>query len=94
MNGSFSKLRKKINAPPTHLQEDEGTDEHPKGKTAALLRQLTVVDVDEIGEPGDGCPRLLWIPRPVVTPRLLGPKCSEKHANGEEGEAYIDEIIG
>ena len=49
--------------------------------------------IDEIGYPGDGSPRLLGVPRPVVAPGFLGPKGSEKHADGEEGKADIHEIV-
>ena len=83
-----------IDAPPAHLKQDEGDDEHPKGQTLALTGELAVVDVDEVGEPGDGSPRFLGIPRPVVPPGFLGPEGAEKHADGEERKAYIDEIVG
>ena len=71
------------------MQEDEGADEHPKGQLLAMARNMAVVDVDEVGNPGDGGPRLFGVPRPIVTPGFLGPKCAEEHANGEEGEADI-----
>ena len=59
-----------------------------------MVWQVTIVHIDEIGQPGVGRPCLLWVPRPVVPPRLLGSESTEEHANGKEGEAYIDEIIG
>ena len=46
------------------------------------------------GQPGDGRPCLLGIPRPVVPPGLFSPESAEEHADGKEGEAYIDEIVG
>ena len=75
------------------MQEDKGADEHPERQTFAMARQLAIVDIDEIGKPGDGRPRFFRIPRPVVPPCLLGPESTEEHANGEEGEAYIDEVV-
>ena len=83
-----------IDAPPAHLQEDERDDEHPESKALSMVWKVTIVHIDKIGQPGDGRPRLLGIPRPVVPPCLLGPESTEEHANGKEGEAYIDEIIG
>ena len=83
-----------INAPPAHLQENERDDEHPESKALAMVWKVTIVHIDKIGQPGDGRPRFLGVPRPVVPPCLLGPESTEEHANSKEGEAYIDEIIG
>ena len=46
------------------------------------------------GQPGDGRPCLLGGPRPVVPPGLFSPESAEEHADGKEGEACIDEIVG
>ena len=54
--------RQVINAPPTHLQENKGDDEQPQGQTGLGLRKLAVMDIDEIGEPGDGSPSLIGVP--------------------------------
>ena len=45
-----------IDTPPTHLQEDKRADEHPESQALMMARELTIVDIDEIGEPGDGGP--------------------------------------
>ena len=55
---------------------------------------VTIVDIDKIGNPGDGCPGFLGVPRPVVAPGFLRPKCTEEHADSEESKTYIDKIVG
>ena len=51
------------------------------------------MDVDEEGEPGDARPGLFWIPCPIMTPSLLGPKGTEEHADGHEREPHVNEIV-
>ena len=72
VNRSALRGRQIIDAPPAHLEQDEGEDENPERRTHSARAGGAQVDVDEIGEPGDGSPRLLRVPRPVVAPRLLG----------------------
>ena len=69
-----------IDAPPTHLQENEGNDEHPEGQPIAMARELTVMYIYKVCKPGDGGPRLLGVPRPECTaePPLL---CTFRTAN-------------
>ena len=81
-----------LDAPPTHLQEYERNEQDPEGETRPVGGYLPVMHMDEIGEPGDGCPRLLGVPRPVVPPCLLGPQGSEEHADGNQ--RYADEDYG
>ena len=83
-----------IDAPPTHLQENEGNDEHPEGQPIAMARELTIMYIYKVCKPGDGGPRLLGVPRPVVAPGFLRPECAKKHTDGEKGKAYIDEVVG
>ena len=64
---------KVINAPPTHLQEHERYKQYPQSELRLVSGYFSVMHIAEIGEPGDGGPRLLGVPRPVVSPRLLGP---------------------
>ena len=59
-----------------------------------MARQLAIVDVDQVSELGDGCPRLFGIPRPVMAPCLLGPQGTKEHADGHKGQSYADEIVG
>ena len=87
MHAAANGTRQIVNAPPAHLQEHETDYQHAEGYFGILIAalafgqrlvgatnwQLTVVDVYEIAEPGDGCPRLLRVPRPVVSPGFLGP---------------------
>ena len=87
MHAAANGTRQIVNAPPAHLQEHETDYQHAEGYFGILIAalafgrrlvsatnwQLAVVDVDEIAEPGDGCPRLLRVPRPVVAPRLFRP---------------------
>ena len=51
-----------VDTPPTHLQKDERDDEHPKSQTLAMTWNVTIVDVNEVGNPGDGCPGFLGVP--------------------------------
>ena len=51
-----SSFRATKDTPPTHLQEDKRADEHPESQALMMARELTIVDIDEIGEPGDGGP--------------------------------------
>ena len=85
--------REVIDAPPTHLQKDERTDEYPESQSFTLTRELTIMYIYKICKPGDSGPRLFGIPRPVVSPGFLGPKCAKEHADGEEGKTDINEII-
>ena len=59
-----------------------------------MARELTIMYIYKIGDPGDGGPGFLGVPRPVVPPGFLRPECAEEHADGEEGKADIDEIVG
>ncbi len=49
--------------------------------------------IDKIGEPGDGGPSLLGVPRPVMTPGLLGPQSAKEHADSHKGEADVHQVI-
>ena len=82
-----------INAPPAHLQEYERNEQDPQGETRPVSGYLPVMHIDEIGEPGDSGPCLLRIPRPVVTPCLLGPEGTKEHADGHKGEADVNKIV-
>ena len=82
-----------IDAPPTHLQEHERNEQYPQSELWLVSGYLPVMHIDEIGEPGDGGPRLLGVPRPVMTPSLLGPQGSEKHADGHKSKADVDEVV-
>ena len=84
MYATFDGGGKIVDAPPAHLEEEEGNDEHPKGCPAVVAGQPFVVDVDEVGEPCDGSPGFLGVPRPVVPPGFLCPEGTEEHAEGEE----------
>ena len=83
-----------VDAPPAHLQEEEADDEQGKGHLLPTVGQETVVDVPQVGEPSDGGPCLLRVPRPIVPPCLLGPQRPEKHAEGHEGQSHIDQVVG
>ena len=83
-----------IYSPPTHLQEHERNEQYPQSELWLVSRYLPVMHIDQIGEPGDGGPRLLGVPRPVVTPCLFSPEGTEEHADGHKGETYIHQIIG
>ena len=54
--------REIIDTPPTHLQKDKRDDDHPESNTLLVMRVTAVMDIDEIGEPGDGSPCLFRIP--------------------------------
>ena len=82
-----------IDAPPTHLQEYERNEQYPQSELWLVSGYLSVMHIDEIGEPGDGSPRLLRIPRPVMPPGLLGLQGAEEHADGHKGQADIHQII-
>ena len=74
-------------------KEDEGNDEHPEGRPDGLRTGHTQVNIYKVREPGDGRPRLLRVPCPVVSPRLLRPQGTEEHAHRHEAIAHEDEII-
>ena len=80
-----------VDTPPTHLQKDKRTDDHPKSQTLTMTRQQTIMDVDEVGEPGDGGPGFLGIPRPIVAPSLFRPESAKHHAEGHENQSDVDE---
>ena len=54
--------RQIIDAPPTHLEEDEGDEKGPKSEFRMMRRHTSVVHIYEISQPRDGRPGLLWIP--------------------------------
>ena len=85
--------RQVIDAPPTHLQEHERDDQYPQSQALSVVRPLTIVDIDEIGEPGDGSPRLLRIPRPVMSPGLLRPERTKHHAEGHKDDTYENKVV-
>ena len=58
-----------------------------------MLRQLAVVYIYKVREPGDRRPRLLGIPSPVVAPGLLRPEGTEEHADSHKGQPHVDEIV-
>jgi hypothetical protein len=64
---------KVVDTPPAHLQEDEADEKAIEGEEGTMGGHLAVVDIDEVSEPGDGSPRLLGIPRPIVAPGFFGP---------------------
>ena len=51
------------------------------------------MDGDEVQPPCGGCPRLLGVPTPIGSPRLLCPQGTREHADREEGEACIEESL-
>ena len=93
MHTGALRARQVIDAPPTHLEQDEGDEEHPERHLAIVRGDAAVVHIDEIGKPGDGRPRLLRVPRPIVPPGLLSPKCPEEHADGHESQPHVDEVV-
>ena len=82
-----------IDTPPTHLQEYKRNEQYPQSELWLVSGYLSVMYIYQISEPGDGSPRLLRIPRPVMSPCLLGPEGTKEHANGHKGEADINEIV-
>ena len=82
-----------IDAPPTHLEQYKRNEQYPQSELRLVSGYLSVMHIDEIGEPGDGGPRLLRIPRPVMSPCLLGPQCTKEHADGNQRYADEDEVV-
>ena len=85
--------RQVIDAPPTHLQEHKRNEQDPQSKLWLVSGYLPVMHIDEIGEPGDGSPRFLGVPRPVVSPSLFGPEGTEEHADGNQRYTNEDKIV-
>ena len=82
-----------IDAPPTHLQEYKRNEQYPQSELWLVSGYLSVMYIYQISEPGNGSPRILRIPRPVMPPGLLGPQGAEEHADGHKGQTDIDQII-
>ena len=82
-----------FDAPPTHLQQYERNEQYPQSELRLVRGDLSVMHINEIGEPGDGSPCLLRVPRPVMAPCLLCPQGAEEHADGNQRYADNDEIV-
>ena len=82
-----------IDAPPTHLEQYKRYEQYPQSELRLVSGNLSVMYIDQIGEPGDGGPRLLRVPRPVMPPCLLGPQGTEEHADSHKGQTDIHQII-
>ena len=85
--------REIIDAPPTHLQEDERNDEYPNSQPLAIAWELTIMYIYKVCEPSDGSPGLFGVPRPIMSPSLLSPQGTKEHADGHKGKTAIDEIV-
>ena len=90
--GALSR-REVVDAPPAHLQENEGDEEPPERCTAVAVRTDAHVDISQIGEPCSGSPSLLGVPRPVVPPGFLCPECPEENTDSHERPADLHEVV-
>ena len=43
-----------------------------------------------VNEQGDECPNLLWVPRPIVAPRNVGPNGSDEDASRQQRHGGIE----
>ena len=77
-----------IDAPPTHLQEYKRNEQYPQSELWLVSGYLSVMYIYQISEPGNGSPRLLRIPRPVVPPRHVSPNGTNKDTYTEKGEGW------
>ena len=82
-----------VDAPPAHLQEDEGDEEPPECCTAVAVCSQADVYVGQVGKPRRSCPRLLRIPRPVMSPGFLGPQRTEENTYGHKRPADLHEVV-
>ena len=82
-----------VDAPPAHLQEDEGDEEPPERCTAVAVRTDAHVDISQIGKPCGSGPSLLGVPRPVVPPGFLRPECPEENTDSHERPADLHEVV-
>ena len=81
--------RKVFNSPPAHLQAGESYDYQEIEQLAASFAQSSEMDIEKIGEPGDGGPGLLRVPIPIMSPSLLRPEGTGEHSESEEGKTDI-----
>lgn len=85
--------REVVDAPPAHLQKDEGDEEPPERCTTIAVGADAHMDISQIGEPRGSSPRFLRVPRPIVSPGFLCPERSEENTDGHEGPTYLDEVV-
>ena len=85
--------REVVDAPPAHLQKDEGDEESPERYTTIAVGADAYMDISQIGEPRGSSPCLLRVPRPIVAPSFLSPERSEENTYGHEGPPYLDEVV-
>lgn len=85
--------REVVDPPPAHLQKDEGDEEPPERYTTIAVGADAHMDISQIGKPRGCSPRLLRVPRPIVTPSFLSPERSEENTHGHERPTYLDEVI-
>ena len=86
--------RQIVDAPPAHLQQAETRDEHGESGLRMGGFIAAIVNIGQIRKPCDGGPSLFRVPSPVVSPSFLGPQCTHEHAERDERQAYIDEVVG
>ena len=51
------------------------------------------MEIQEIGEPGDGGPSLLRVPSPIRAPGNLSPQSPEQHPESQERETCGDKVV-
>mmetsp|Transcript_5660 Transcript_5660/g.23247 ORF Transcript_5660/g.23247 Transcript_5660/m.23247 type:complete len:532 (+) Transcript_5660:3094-4689(+) len=79
-----------VHADVAHPHDDEPQRPDRRNLLLALARHQPRVQVRGVHEPGDERPRLLGIPGPVRTPRLVGPHGAADEPRGEQREARAE----
>lgn len=78
-----------IDSVPAHLQRKERYHNHRHEPSSAPPH----MDRQQIQRPRCRRPRLLCVPTPIGSPRLLCPKCSCEHSDRKEGHTAIHQSI-
>ena len=81
--------RQVVYAPPAHLQTCESKYKQKTQHSARSPARNPQMDIENIDQPRHQGPGLLRIPAPVMSPRLLRPKHSRKHAESKERRTYL-----
>ena len=73
---------------------EEGTDHVDVVKAgAAEAADRRLVEWDSIDHEGDECPRLFRIPRPVVSPRYIGPDSTKEDTDGKQENGWVEQEL-